>query len=318
MQLSVERAVAAALGGPSRIWSGFDVALAIGNTRRAALDRGLNRALDAAVHQTLETRLVMPIRAGVGILSELLEPALNVVGYGVVRAKIRHAALAYSGAPLWAPYAGQRDYVHQVLGIPLERSFLDTVESCGLCWMLDGICFVSERPTHINRDEAGHLHCEVGPGVAYPSGWSWWHWHGMRVPQKVIEEPERITIEAIERVPSPALRRVMIERYRHGHAIHGVAAYLRDAGARRLDQDAAFGTLWRHDIGEELLLMVEVRNHSPEPDGFYRHFFLRVDPALRPILGDGSFGALQAPTARNAVASTFGLSGAEYRPAIET
>ena len=49
------------------------------------------------------------------------------------------------------------------------------------------------------------------------------------MPHSVIEEPERITVEAIERVQSPALRRVMIERYRHGHEIRGVAAYLRDA-----------------------------------------------------------------------------------------
>jgi hypothetical protein len=316
--LAVERAVSAALGSTSRIWSGFDAALAINNTRRAALDRVLNRSLDAAVHQTLNTRLVMPIRAGVGILSELLEPALNVVGYGVPRVKIRHAGLAYSGVPFWAPYAGLRDYVHQVLGIPLDRSFPDAVESCGLYWMLDGICFAAERPTHLNRDEAGHLHCEIGPGVAYPSGWSWWHWHGTRVPQSVIEEPERITVERIEQVRSPALRRVMIERYRHGEATHGIAAFLRDADAHRLDHDAAFGTLWRRDIDEEPLLVVEVVNHSPEPDGSFKHYFLRVAPELRPILPDGSFGAPQPFSARNAIASTFGLKGAEYIPSVET
>jgi hypothetical protein len=318
MHLLVERAVAAGLRGTSRIWSGFDAALAINNTRRAALDRVLNRSLDAAVHQTLHSRLMMPIRAGVGILSELLEPALNVVGYRVPRVKIRQAGLAYAGAPFWAPYAGLRDYVHQVLGTPLEPSFADTVESCGLYWMLDGICFAAERPTHLNRDEAGHLHCEIGPGVAYPSGWSWWHWHGARVPQSVIEEPERITVEAIERVQSPALRRVMIERYRHGHEIRGVAAYLRDTGARRLHQDAGFGTLWRHDIGKEALLIVEVVNHSPDPDGSHRHFFLQVHPELRPILGDGSLGVPQDLSTRNAVASTFGLRGGEYMPEIET
>jgi hypothetical protein len=110
----------------------------------------------------------------------------------------------------------------------------------------------------------------------------------------------------------------MIERYRWGEATHGIAAYLRDAGAHRLDDDAAFGTLWRRDIGNEPLLMVEVVNHSPEPDGSYRHFFLRVAPALRPILPDGSFGAPQTLTARNAIAASFGLSGAEYVPEVET
>jgi hypothetical protein len=39
---------------------------------------------------------------------------------------------------------------------------------------------------------------------------------------------------------------------------------------------------------------------------------------LRPILPDGSVGAPQPLTARNAVASTFGLKGAEYIPNVET
>jgi hypothetical protein len=318
MHLAVERAVMAALGLTSRIWSGFDPALAINQARRAALDRVLNRSLDDRVHQTVQTKLVTPIRVGLAMLSGLLQPALNLVAYGCHGTRTRRAALAYSGAPFWAPYAAKIDYAHQVLGIPFELPFIEAVENCGLFWMLDGICFAAERPTHINCDEAGHLHCEIGPALTYPSGWSWWHWHGVRVPQSVIEEPQRITVEAIKGVREPTLRRVIIERYRHGEETHGIAAYLRDAGRIWLDQDPAFGTLWRLAVTGEPTLMVEVVNHSPEPDGAYRHFFLQVHPALRPILADGSFGMPQPLTARNAVASTFGLHGAEYAPDDQT
>jgi hypothetical protein len=98
-----------------------------------------------------------------------------------------------------------------------------------------------------------------------------------------------------------------------------VAVYLRDADARRLDRDPCLDTLWRLDTGEAApTLMVEVTNHSPEPDGAYRHFWLRVDPELRPILDDGGLGPPQKATARTAVASTFGLSGADYAPDVET
>ncbi len=135
----------------------------------------------------------------------------------------------------------------------------------------------------------------------------------------MIEAPETIAIDRIHRAHNPELRRIMIERYRRGDKLHGIAAYLRDADARRLDRDPRFGTLWRLETTEAApTLMVEVANHSPEPDGAYRHFLLRVDPELRPILEDGNFGLPQPPTARNAVASTFGLSGAEYMPEIET
>ena len=304
MRLAVERAVAAALSLAVPIGKGFEAGFAINDRRRASLDRRVDAMLAPALQKELRTLLIEPIRAGVGNLSWLLEPALNSVGHGIVGSQTRLAGWAYFGAPLWAPYAGKIDYVHRVLGIPLDRRFLDTVERSGLYWTLDGICFAAERPTYINRDEAGHLHCEVGPALAYPSRWSWWHWHGVGVPQSVIEEPERITVEAIEEERHPALRRVMIERYRWGQETHG---------------DAAFGTLWYLDLpGEAPTLMVEVRNHSPEPDGVYRHFFLRVHPELRVILTDGTYGAAQRLTVRNAVASTFGLSGAEYAPDVET
>src|SRR3954447_1069656 len=146
-------------------------------------------------------------------------------------------------------------------------------------WPLDGICFASQRPLFINRDAEGELHCEVGPAVAYPSGWSWWHWHGIAVLQAVIEAPETITVEAIEAERGPELRRVMIDRYRAGNVIHGAAAFLHDAGATRLDDDDRFGRLWRRDLPEdEPIVMVEVVNRTPEPDGSCRRYFLRVDP----------------------------------------
>jgi hypothetical protein len=222
------------------------------------------------------------------------------------------------GAPRWLGTAALIDYVNRVLKLPLDGRFLDTVECCALFWTLDGLCFAAERPSYFNWDEAGQLHSEVGPSVAYPSGWSRWHWHGVRVAQNVIEAPETITVAAIH-AAEPQARRVMIERYRAGERVSGIPAYLRDSGARLLDRDPNFGTLWRidADLAAAPMLMLEVENRSPELDGTYRHFLLRVDPELRP-LRRGGFGKWQPLTARNAVASSFGLTGAEYAPHIET
>ena len=80
-----------------------------------------------------------------------------------------------------------------------------------------------------------------------------------------------------------------------------------------------FGTLWWRELDrDEPIVMVEVVNQTPEPDGSFKHYFLRVDPRLRPLLADGSFGRAQFLTARNAVASTFGLQGEQYAPELET
>lgn len=80
--------------------------------------------------------------------------------------------------------------------------------------------------------------------------------------------------------------------------------YLSDSGARPLHRDAT-GTLWRIDLaGDEPVVMVEVLNSTPEPDGTHRTYWLRVPPATR--------------TAREGVAWTFGLGAEVYEPLRET
>lgn len=112
-------------------------------------------------------------------------------------------------------------------------------------------------------------------------------------------------MQDIESERNAEIRRVKIERY-------GQSKYLLDSGARLLQTDD-FGSLYRKDIeDDEPLVMVKVVNSTPETDGTFKDYFLRVDPQLRPLLGDDNFGKPQAMTARNAVASTYGLRGAEY------
>jgi hypothetical protein len=135
--------------------------------------------------------------------------------------------------------------------------------------------------------------------------------HGTAVDRYIIGEPHSITLDAIDRMRSPGLRRTMIECYRAADETHGPPAYLRDAGGVCLDDDPAFGTLWQRAArGDEPLMMVEVVNHTPEPDGTYKHHFLRVDPQLRPMEADGTFGPRQELTARNGQLRSRQLSGA--------
>jgi hypothetical protein len=56
--------------------------------------------------------------------------------------------------------------------------------------------------------------------------------------------------------------------------------------------------------GDEPITMVEVVNSTAEPDGSSRTYWLRVPPHVN--------------TATAAVAWTFGLSGEEYRPQVQT
>ena len=188
------------------------------------------------------------------------------------------------------------DYCNEVLGIPMDRGFLDLSESCSHYWLLRDACFLAERPSAINRDDRGRLHCETGPSISFQSGWGLWHWHGVRIGRDTVEQPERLSVSRIESERNAERRRVMIERY-------GQARYMIDSGAKLVHEDAR-GRLWQHSTrwGEQTI--VEVRNSTPEPGGSVKTYFLRVPPGMR--------------SASEAVAWTFGLTEETYQPRVET
>ncbi len=170
---------------------------------------------------------------------------------------------------------------------------------------------MSERHHVLSRDERGRLHSLSGPAVAYPDGWAIYAVHGVRVPADIITNPENITSMRIDAEQNAEVRRVMIERM-------GYERYILESGAQLLNTDA-YGSLYRKELSDdEPLVMVHVLNSTPEPDGSIKKYMLRCQPELRPLLGNQQFGEPQVMTAKNAIASTFGLRGEEYEPAVQT
>jgi hypothetical protein len=91
--------------------------------------------------------------------------------------------------------------------------------SAGWAFPHEKICWVSERPSTLaleplpDRGEfANRLHREDGPALQYPDGWSLHVWHGVRVPPRVIEQPQSITHMEIIEEANAEVARVMLER----------------------------------------------------------------------------------------------------------
>jgi hypothetical protein len=83
-----------------------------------------------------------------------------------------------------------------------------------------------------------------------------------------------------------------------------VDRYVVNGGGQPIHADES-GTLYRCEWPrEEPQLMVRVMNSTPEPDGSFKHYVLRVPPTIT--------------TAREAIAWTFQMSGQDYHPSIET
>jgi hypothetical protein len=200
-------------------------------------------------------------------------------------------------------------YFHDVLGLTVQTAKLsglwELAQSAGWAAPHQNICWVSERHHILSRDDRGRLHCENGPAVAYPDGWAIYAAHGVRVPRDVIEHPSQIDIARIDKQTNAEVRRVMIDRYRHGEEVSGAAAFIRDAGSERLDHDERFGTLWRRNVpDDEPIVMIELVNSTPEPGGRRKRYWLRVPPNMT--------------TAHEAVAWTFNVPAKDYAPKVET
>ena len=111
--------------------------------------------------------------------------------------------------------------------------------------------------------------------------------------QRIRSESRRLTPDAIANEKNVELRRALIE-------IFGLARFLRASGAKKVHDDK-WGTLWRMDIpGEEPMVMVELQNSTPEPDGQFKTYFLRVPPDMQ--------------TPHEALAWSFNKSPSEYDP----
>jgi hypothetical protein len=197
-------------------------------------------------------------------------------------------------------YLAFYDYFREVCGLRCCDRLLPLMrlnQSAGWWIARRDVALISERPTRICRDERGRLHAEDGAAVLYPDGWGVWAWHGRRVPERIIAAPETLTVAEINALPNAEVRRVAIQRY-------GQLEYFQNAGAKQLARDD-WGTLYRVERpGDTPMLIVQVMNSTPEPDGSYVDYFLRVPPTTR--------------TPQEGVAWSFGKGVEGYAPLVQT
>lgn len=165
-------------------------------------------------------------------------------------------------------------------------------------WLLMGqhdvICAATPR---LEYDTARRLHCENGPALVTRDGHELFALEGVWVPRDCVVAPRLIELKDIETQPDEGARARMIETY-------GLGRYVKESGALLWDK-SEFGELyWKSQHAQSPLLVVRVRNRTPESDGSYTEHWIRVPPHVA--------------TAREAVAWTFAMEERDYQPSIET
>lgn len=222
-----------------------------------------------------------------------------------------------NGGNQWSGWAGYLSFFHRVaeLKLPIYDRWVhyEVAAEGGPRFMHKEFWMVSDRPEFIHRDDRNRPHSIDGPFCRWRDGWAIYRWHGVTVTEEIVTG--RFTAKDIDAEKNAEVRRCMIEKY-------GADRYLRETRAELIHEDVdGLGQprkLWRKEVlDDEPIVMVEVVNSTVEHDGSRKTYFLRVHPELRPLSLKG-LGEPQKLTAHNAVASTFGMRGEEYRPAVET
>ena len=243
----------------------------------------------------------------------------------------------YQGGNMWASWVCYLSAFRDVLGldIPAHEKFSayeDAAIEGGFRWMAPDFCMVSDFPELLTIDEGNRPHGENGPSHRWRDGFELYFWHGVRIDEEyrwIITNPESITPDKIDREPNQELKRVMLERFT-------AERYIREGGARLIHEEKLKGVLkvkgegfknpttelYKKPIaGTDIeMTFVRVINSTPEPDGEWKEYWLEVAPDLRPIdphTGE-LFGKAQELTGWNAIASTWGMTGEEYHPLLET
>jgi hypothetical protein len=196
------------------------------------------------------------------------------------------------------------DFCQHRLGIQYESRGLEQIrlwsEICQTAYWwapYETICLVADRPTAICLDQRERLHSLRGPAMAFGDGWSLYAIHGSAVSEGLVMNPDAVKLEDLPLDSDLEVLHATIDLLGHQR-------FLKAANAKLIHEDN-FGKLHRVRFFDmEPLLLVEVINSTPEPNGTVNHHLLRVPP--------------ETETAHGAVAWTFGRRAIDYEPEVET
>ena len=205
---------------------------------------------------------------------------------------IRQVHNMWNGGNQWSGWVSYLSFFRHVAKLDIDYSKWDCYEKLtelsGPRVLHEKFCVISDRPEILTVNSQNQPHGVKKPFCKWRDGSALYSVNGVRVPAYIVETPEKLTVEKIEKESNLEVRRVMID-------IYGQEKFLLDSKSEVIHSDD-FGTLYSKVLpGDEVLMMVKVVNSTPEPDGSFKDYFIRVDPK--------AYGGLK--TARAAVASTW-------------
>jgi hypothetical protein len=138
--------------------------------------------------------------------------------------------------------------MRDIIGLRLPEfekylSWEDAAIHGGFRVMHEDFCIVSDFPETIKIDDQNRPHCEDGPSHRWRDGWSLYHWHGVKVPEKWIVDRSNLTAADVFKEENAEVRRAGCEILGWDRVLTGIDAKLIDD-----DGDPFVGTLYEGQI----------------------------------------------------------------------
>jgi len=116
-----------------------------------------------------------------------------------------------------AYWLGFYDYFKNVLKLEKQTEKLNGlwILSKNAGWIIphENICWISERH-NVCKLKNGVIHCDGGPAIQYPDGFSIWGLNGVRVPQYLAETPEgKLDIDFFHKEKNADVRTEFVRKY---------------------------------------------------------------------------------------------------------
>jgi hypothetical protein len=113
------------------------------------------------------------------------------------------------------------------------KAWSEFTEACHWVFPFKNLCILVDSPRRVQLQD-GVIHSEDGMAVEYSDGWGIYALEGVRLPGKVVMEPDKLTLDEIEAEGNAEVRRIMIDRF-------GPSRYMRETDAKCLDYSAGLG-----------------------------------------------------------------------------
>ena len=132
-------------------------------------------------------------------------------------------------------------YFREVCGLveqtePLVGLF-ELAKSAGWALPHRNICWVSERHDAVRLNAEGRLHCDDGPALHYPDGWSIYALNGVRVPEWLVETPPTdLDARKFAELQNAEIRREFVRKV-------GIERIVTELGAEVLDRHGNYELL---------------------------------------------------------------------------